>query len=115
MNSFNLNVDDGRYKLPKDQMAKLAKELQDNSPMHDINKHYNDEINLLSAMMDEIKKQAIDSDKKHSQAMAKAKWQIFWAIAAVVIAALALIINAFPEIGMDIRKFFIYLSKIVIS
>ena len=64
MNSFNLNVDDGRYKLPKEQVAKLAKGVQDNSPMHDINKHYNDEINLLSAMMDEIKKKIEELVKK---------------------------------------------------
>lgn len=105
MNYSGFHIDDGHYGLPKEQMAKLAKELQDNNPMHDINKHYDDEINLLTAMMDEMKKQAIDTDKKHTQTMSKANWQIFWAIAAVVIAALALILNLFPEIGMDIRNF----------
>ncbi|MBQ8158476.1 MAG: hypothetical protein IJ081_05595 [Prevotella sp.] len=104
MNKYGFSIDDGHYKLPNEQMAKLAKELQDNNPMHDINKHYNDEINLLSAMMDEMKKQSIDTDKKHAQTMAKANWQIFWAIAAVVIAAIALILNLFPEIGMNIRN-----------
>ena len=104
MNNYGYSIDDGHYGLPKEQMAKLSKELQDNNPMHDINKHYNDEINLLTAMMDEMKKQAIDTDKKHTQTIAKANWQIFWAIAAVVIAALALILNLFPEIGMNIRN-----------
>lgn len=106
MNNYGFNIDGGHYSLPKEQMAKLAKELQENSPMHDINKHYDDEINLLTAMMDEMKKQSVDTDKKHRQTMAKANWQICWAIAAVVIAVLALILNLFPEIGINIRNFF---------
>ena len=106
MNNNGFSIDDSHYKLPREQMAKLAKELQDNNPMHDINKHYNDEINLLTAMMDEMKKQSIDTEKKHSQTMAKANWQIFWAIAAVFFAVLALILNLFPEIGVILRNFF---------
>ena len=54
MNNYGYNIDDGHYGLHKEQMAKLAKELQDNNPMHDINKHYNDEINLLTAMMEKM-------------------------------------------------------------
>jgi hypothetical protein len=102
MNNYGF-IDDGHYGLNKEQMAKLARELQDNNPMQDINKHYDDEINLLTAMMDEMKKQAKDTDKKHIQTITKANWQIFWAIVAVVIAALALILNLFPEIGINIR------------
>ena len=105
MNNYGITIDDSHYRLPKEQMAKLAKEMQENRPMHDINKHNDDEINLLTAMMDEMKKQAIDADNKHNQTMTKANWQIFWAIAAVVFAALALIFNLFPEIGMNLRNF----------
>ena len=76
MNNYGF-IDDGHYGLNKEQMAKLARELQDNNPMQDINKHYDDEINLLTAMMDEMKKQAKDTDKKHIQTITKANWQIF--------------------------------------
>lgn len=72
MNYNSFYIDDGHFEIPKEQMAKIAKDLQENSPMHDINKHYKEEISLLNAMMVEIKEQAKDSDKKHKQAMTKA-------------------------------------------
>lgn len=43
MNNYGF-IADGHYGLNKEQMAKLARELQDNNPMQDINKHYDDEI-----------------------------------------------------------------------
>ena len=34
MNNYGYSIDDGHYGLPKEQMAKLSKELQDNNPMN---------------------------------------------------------------------------------
>ena len=45
------------------------------------------------AAVKQLEQQSVDSDKKHKQSMRKANWQIFWAVAAVVVGIIAAIIG----------------------
>lgn len=60
--------------ISKEDENRVAKKMYENSPMHDINKHYDEELRLLNAMMAEMQKQADDSDKKHKQVMRWTRW-----------------------------------------
>lgn len=83
MSNNGFFIDDGHFEISKEQMAKLAKELEDNNPMHDINKHNHEELRLLNAMMTEMQKQAKDSENKHKQTM-------LWTRLAFIVAFLTL-------------------------
>lgn len=56
--------------------------------------------------VNQLKLQAVDSDKKHLQSMKKANWQIFWAVVAAIIAFLTLVFTFFPELVIWIKQFF---------
>ena len=72
------------YWIPKEIETKIAKEMQENSPMHDINRHYNEERRLLEAMMTEMQKQADDSNKKHKQIMCWTRWAFTIAVLTLI-------------------------------
>ena len=106
MSNNGFFIDDGHFEISKEQMAKLAKELEDNNPMHDINRHNNEELRLLNDIMAEMKNQAKDADNKHKQSMTKANYQITWAVVAAIIAFLTLVFTFFPELVSWIKQIY---------
>lgn len=54
--------------------------------------------------VNQLKLQAVDSDKKHQQSMKKANWQITLAVVTAIIAFFTLVFTFFPELVSWIKQ-----------